>query len=283
MAFQQGAPTRPKSANVTGFKDLKIIHAGFHRAGTTSLCKMLDALGFGPVWHAASFQEEDIETWDKGLDWWVQNDVLKKLNRGESSGVDFQEWLDIIKCPTVMDFPINFHWDALHKQYPDAKVILSIRDFESWYHSNAYLVRRCCKSFIIRNFGQFLYPWIDFMRNDYFVAHYDNDVDFLLNEKNMAAVKTKYYDAHIAKVKRLVPKDQLLIYDIRDGWEPLCSFLNVQIPDNKEVPRVNGKKAVDDAFIICEQMVVQTMMKIAVVSATMLYTAVSVIRNIRKS
>ena len=126
-------------------------------------------------------------------------------------------------------------------------------------------------------------PQWDFLLNDYFGAHYDHDVDFLLDEKNKAAVKAKYYDSHIARVKKLVSDDKLLIYDIKHGWEPLCAFLDVPLPQNREVPRVNGKETVDMAFAVVERMVMQRVMKIVIVSATLVYAAVSVTRNIRKS
>ena len=46
------------------------------------------------------------------------------------------------------------------------------------------------------------------------------------------AESVKYYQEWIEDVKNTVPEDRLLIYNIKDGWKPLCDFLNVPIPDS---------------------------------------------------
>ena len=40
------------------------------------------------------------------------------------------------------------------------------------------------------------------------------------------------------QVKRIVPSDKLLVYDVKEGWEPLCTFLGLPVPNNP-FPRVN--------------------------------------------
>ena len=42
-----------------------------------------------------------------------------------------------------------------------------------------------------------------------------------------------------------VPKDRLLIWNLKDGWEPICKFLNVPIPD-QPIPVLN--KTTDPLF-----------------------------------
>jgi hypothetical protein len=52
------------------------------------------------------------------------------------------------------------------------------------------------------------------------------------------------FNQHIEEVKRTVPSEQLLIFEARQGWEPLCKFLNVPIPANRPYPHVNDSARV---------------------------------------
>ena len=42
----------------------------------------------------------------------------------------------------------------------------------------------------------------------------------------------------VFQVRREIPKSQLLVFDVREGWEPLCSFLDVPVPE-EPFPRGN--------------------------------------------
>ena len=50
----------------------------------------------------------------------------------------------------------------------------------------------------------------------------------------------KVYDEHYAKVRSLVPKDRLLDYNVKQGWDPLVKFLGVEHP-NIPFPKGNEK------------------------------------------
>jgi hypothetical protein len=47
------------------------------------------------------------------------------------------------------------------------------------------------------------------------------------------------FEAHAARVRAEVPADRLLEFDAKDGWEPLCAFLDVPVPD-APYPRTNS-------------------------------------------
>lgn len=55
------------------------------------------------------------------------------------------------------------------------------------------------------------------------------------------------YDKHNAHVQELIPKSQLLVFDVREGWEPLCRFLQVPVP-NEEFPRLNETAAMHSIY-----------------------------------
>ena len=59
--------------------------------------------------------------------------VFGKKERGVKIEGDLQRWLNRLKCKTVMDNPIVSVWENIYKISPNAKVILTVRDFESWY------------------------------------------------------------------------------------------------------------------------------------------------------
>ena len=46
------------------------------------------------------------------------------------------------------------------------------------------------------------------------------------------------YTKWIADVKAVVPEAQLLVFNVKQGWQPLCDFLGVPVPDTP-FPRVN--------------------------------------------
>ena len=60
-----------------------------------------------------------------------------------------------------------------------------------------------------------------------------------LNYKRIAAKKHLFrYEDHNEIVKNTIPKENLLVWNLKDGWEPLCTFLNVPIPD-VPIPKEN--------------------------------------------
>jgi hypothetical protein len=50
-----------------------------------------------------------------------------------------------------------------------------------------------------------------------------------------------YFNEREAQIKEQVPADRLLVFDAKEGWEPLCRFLNVAIPES-DFPRVNSRE-----------------------------------------
>jgi len=48
------------------------------------------------------------------------------------------------------------------------------------------------------------------------------------------------FERHIAEVKQIVPQERLLVYEVPEGWQPLCDFLNVPVPTDKPFPNKNS-------------------------------------------
>lgn len=256
--------------------ELKIIHAGFHRAGSSSLALMLNTLGFGPIYHCRTFSGEYPIRFGASFNWWHSNQILKKLNAGQE--VDFAPWLDIIKCQTVMDYPISYHWDKIYAQYPNAKVILSIRDFDAWYESKKFLLSKN-NSVFLKYIAKYFISWWDVLINDYFDAYYlpIGGIDGFLDPANKQKVKELYYEKNIEKAKRLVPAQNLLIYDIKDGYGPLCTFLNVPVPEDEKVPRLCDRADVDQIYMVAEKGAMEDVLKKVIVPIVAMSTTAAIL------
>ena len=50
------------------------------------------------------------------------------------------------------------------------------------------------------------------------------------------------YERHIADVKATIPTHRLLVFDVREGWAPLCRFLACPVPD-EPFPQTNERNA----------------------------------------
>ena len=55
------------------------------------------------------------------------------------------------------------------------------------------------------------------------------------------------FTEHNDLVRRLVPSDRLLEYEVREGWVPLCEFLDKDVPATVSFPRVNDTKSFRDS------------------------------------
>jgi len=99
---------------------IKVIGAGFPRTGTSSLKQALEILGIGECYHMKNLLIDPYR-----LPYW---------NELEANGTT--SWKELFNgFQAVVDIPGYLYYKDLLKQYPDAKIILSVRPFENWYAS----------------------------------------------------------------------------------------------------------------------------------------------------
>ena len=106
---------------------LRVVGAGFGRTGTLSLKVALEELGFGPTYHMQEVMRRPahVEMW------------LRYARTGE------EDWDDLFSgFESGVDFPVSCAWDRLAARYPDAKVILTVRDPQAWWASTASTIYR---------------------------------------------------------------------------------------------------------------------------------------------
>jgi len=191
---------------------LEIIGAGLGRTGTDALREALTVLGFGPCHHMYELRDnpEKIDPWHDHFCGGAPLD-LDLLFEGYRSQVDW---------------PGAELWRESFLQYPDAKVILSVRDPTAWYASYSKTI----KAFRDTEMP----PEAAHMRKiQEFIEVFMGD-RFATEERAIAA-----FEAHVAEVKATVPADRLLVYELGSGWEPLCVFLGVPAPD-RPYPHTNS-------------------------------------------
>ena len=199
---------------------IRLIGAGFGRTGTTSIKAALEELGFGKCYHMIEVMTHPahVGVWSGAL---------------AGQPVDWRAFLADYQA--IVDWPGCTLYQELMAVYPEAKVLLTVRDPEAGYESTCSTIYRLPRSPFMRTLRLFVPHFRRFFRmNDQFIWQGTFGGNF---EDRQQAIAT--FQAHIEAVKQAVPAERLLVYDVRDGWEPLCAFLNVPAPPDKPFPRLN--------------------------------------------
>ena len=218
---------------------LKVIGAGLSRTGTLSLKTALDIL-VGPCYHGT------IPTLEKHQDCLFWNKCLKD---GYLDEAGYAIVLGGYKA--VVDFPCVLWYKELIAKNPDAKVILTIRDPLKW--------RQSC----LNSVGKYLdmtETWPCTWFHSLLGLDLPRDAIIKLPGLNMwEAIKdgedssTDYFNTHVNEVKKHVPADKLLVFEVQQGWDPLCSFLDLPVPD-MPFPRTNDTNQILLFTNICRVM-----------------------------
>ena len=204
---------------------LKVIGAGFGRTGTASLKGALEELGFDKCYH----MQEVFRNPDHAPIW-------QAAAEGES--VDWDALLEGYQA--TVDWPGCTFYQELMGRYPDAKVLLNVRDPDAWYKSMINTIYRVSKPRFPALLAPLFVPRLRrFIRMSRTVL-WQKTFDRTRFEDKAYALKV--FNDHIAEVKRVVPAEKLLVYEVTEGWEPLCAFLEVPVPD-KPFPHLNDSAA----------------------------------------
>lgn len=191
---------------------LQVIGAGFGRTGTMSLKAALEMLGFSPCHHMVEvFQHpEQVPQWDRAA-------------QGER-----MNWDDLFAAYRAScDWPSCAFYKELASYYPEAKVILTLRDPKSWYKSVAATIMPAMHKPVD---GKGILPGIF---GPLLIGEKTFGYDF--SEEHMIEV----FKQHNEEVRRTIPPERLLVFEAKDGWAPLCKFLGVAVPD-APYPKTNS-------------------------------------------
>ena len=207
---------------------LAVFSAGFGRTGTMSLKLALEQIGCGPCHHmdeVASNGEVQIPLW----------------NDAYAGNPDFDAIYANYRA--AVDWPTAAFWRELAVAYPEAKVILSTRSPQSWCASFSQTILTILSD--PDSWPDHVRPWLEMVTDIVIKRSLGGRTD---PEGLIAAFK-----AQEAAVKATIPADRLLVFDVRQGWEPLCEFLGKPVPES-EFPRTNSK---EEFFELVEQVTAQ--------------------------
>ncbi|MBI1178941.1 MAG: sulfotransferase family protein [Alphaproteobacteria bacterium] len=202
---------------------LDVIGAGFGRTGTLSLKLALERIGFGPCYHMMEvFRSPHFAAY------W------KQAAYGEP--VDWDQVFAGYRA--TVDWPGCSYWRELSAAYPAARVILSVRDPDRWFESTRNtifsdeMMRRAAEAPPDENRAGMMKKIL----GDTFGGRFSD-------RDHAVAV----FNDHVAAVKDAIPAERLLVFDVAEGWGPLCSFLGVEVPD-EPFPRTNSTEEFGDIF-----------------------------------
>jgi hypothetical protein len=184
---------------------LEVIGSGLGRTGTKSLQTALNMLGVGPCHHMV-----EVFAHPESMALWVE------------AGNKRPDWDAIFAgYRSAVDYPSAAYWRELAAHYPQAKVLHTVRDPESWFESTQSTIF-APDGAPARAMATGEGPMAPFFKSFVgdFAGHL-HDRPFLVD----------YFQRHTEAVKAAIPAERLLIYQASQGWGPLCKFLGVAEPD----------------------------------------------------
>jgi hypothetical protein len=195
---------------------MQVIGAGVGRTGTMSLRLALNQLGLGPCHH--------------------MEDVLKNMATQVPLWTDASNgnpnWSAIYSgFESAVDWPTAAFYRELVVEYPAAKFVLSVRSPESWAASFGSTIYKVLAG--KDNAPPEKKDWIDMAETIIDRSGFPQGLD---DDGLMHA-----FMRHNETVKATIPANQLLEFEAKDGWEPLCNFLGVAVPDTP-FPRTNNRE-----------------------------------------
>ncbi|KAI9031843.1 P-loop containing nucleoside triphosphate hydrolase protein [Phycomyces nitens] len=205
---------------------LKVIGAGYGRTGTNSLRLALEALGYRThhMIRAMSDMTQDYGVWERAA-----NDPNHP-----------DEWESVYgNYDAAVDWPTVSHYQELMQRYPDAKIILTVRSAESWYKSMSNTVFKKLVSSGLDTFPEHAKTLLQSQTNIMLNGYFKEGIEKCNNKEELCMI----YDEHTKEVKQVVPPERLLVLELGEGWERLCEFLQVPIP---EIPYPNTNGASED-------------------------------------
>jgi Sulfotransferase domain len=214
---------------------MKLIGAGLPRTGTLSQKVALEMLGLGPCYHMVNVLADldEAQVWARALD-------------GE------QPWDEVFEgFESTVDWPGSYYYKELAEFYPEAKVLLSIRDADAWERSMRDTIWGIFYGDILIKDLSVARTRVDPKWNDYIelmkkmwrASGLISDGADTTSDSMMQAM-----ERFNEEVRETVPADRLLVWSVGDGWEPLCDFLELPVPDNP-FPHLNDTGEFKDRII----------------------------------
>ncbi len=194
---------------------LKVVGAGIGRTGTMSLKLALERLGVGPCHHMVE----------------VLANMPSQLPLWQAAVAGQPDWDAIYQgYQSAVDWPTARFYGELHAAYPDAKFVLGYRSPKSWADSFSHTIYTALSD--ISKAPEEQRDWLRMVTE----VLIQNGIPPGLDVAGLEAA----FEAHVEPVKAAIPPERLLLFQATDGWEPLCRFLDLPVPD-EPYPRTNDR------------------------------------------
>jgi hypothetical protein len=195
---------------------MELIGAGLPRTATLSQKVALEMLGLGPCYHMVNVlgDLELVAQWQQALE-------------GRA------DWEEIFgDCKATVDWPGSFFYRELMEAYPEAKVLLSVRDGDAWARSMRQTIwgtlygeelvghLSAARAEIDPQWRGYTDLMTEMWQRSGLLAGQGTRDDW------MASAMRRYHE----QIQETVPADRLLVWEAAEGWEPLCAFLERPVP-----------------------------------------------------
>jgi len=222
-------------------RSLQVIGAGLSRTGTTSFGAALSYLLDGPCYHGGTQMLNSPESHIKR---WINVCRHTPIHTEEDRKYVMENVKDLLDgYVACTDLPSNAFVEELLQIYPNAKVICTVRDPDKWWNSLAPVVEK--GNLTVLSWILAPLPTLRMFRTYHDVLDEGRVGEIYYRPGEPKRPTREMWERHIEHLKKIVPKDRLFFYDVRDGWEPLCAILGVPVPKEVPFPKLNDAKAMD--------------------------------------
>ena len=210
---------------------IEVIGAGLPRTATTTQMVAFEQLGLAPCYHMRDLLG-DLEG---GLPLW------------EAVAAGKPDWKRIFgEARSTCDWPSARYYAELIEFYPDAKVVLSVREGASWVRSMRETVWGLFWADSVMRHASYARTVVDPLWKRYIALmtgmNWDEKTGVMagdhFSDEGLIGLMERWNEG----VRQTVPAERLLEWYPTDGWEPLCEFLEVDVPEGP-VPNLNDTAA----------------------------------------
>jgi len=203
-------------------KAIQVFGVGVGRTGTYSLKLAINQLGLGPCHHMEA----------------VLNNMPVQVPLWSAALAERPNWQAIYHgFESAVDWPTAGFFRELIKAYPSAKFVLTQRNPEHWADSFEATIYKLLAG---REQGPpEMSAWLEMVDGVIAKTGFPGGLE---RDDLIRAFVT-----HNEAVKTTIPAGQLLVYEVKEGWAPLCKFLNRRVPV-EAFPRTNNRAEFWDRF-----------------------------------
>ncbi|KAF2490981.1 hypothetical protein BU16DRAFT_421760, partial [Lophium mytilinum] len=207
---------------------LRVLVLGQSRTGTSSMRAALKILGHNEVFHFMHLFENPLQTpqWERAF--------KAKFEPETSPPFTKSDWDSLLgHCSALTDTPCHIFAEELVATYPDAKVVLTMRDsVEAWYRSYSTTIWPFLKHDYVT--PTLFWRAVMWLRPKMPFGYLDIMHRCMVRYTSLGRIPEegrRYYEERNEAIHRIVPQENLLVFNVKEGWEPLCRFLEVDVPD----------------------------------------------------